>query len=105
MRLQRNWRNDLQADTTILTQNITFNGNVTLLEDWRVTVGSGYDFTAKEFTNTQVNVIWDLHCWEFSARWVPFGFQQSLQLRLAVKSALLRDVKLEKRFQGEGLIR
>ena len=105
MRLQRNWRNDLQADTTILTQNLTFNGNVTLLEDWRVTVGSGYDFTAKEFTNTQVNVIWDLHCWEFSARWVPFGFQQSLQLRLAVKSALLRDVKLEKRFQGEGLIR
>ncbi len=105
MRLQRNWRSDIQADTTILTQNLTFNGNVTLLEDWRITVGSGYDFTAKEFTNTQVNVIWDLHCWEFSARWVPFGFQQSLQLRLAVKSALLRDVKLEKRFQGEGLIR
>ena len=105
MRLQRNWRSDLQADTTILTQNVTFNGDLTVLEDWRISVGSGYDFTAGEFTNTQVNVIWDLHCWEFSARWVPFGFQQSLQLRLAVKAAMLRDVKLEKRFQGEGLIR
>ena len=105
MRLQRNWRSDLQADTTILTQNLTFNGDVTLLEDWRITVGSGYDFTAGEFTNTQVNLMWDLHCWEFSARWVPFGFQQSLQLRLAVKASMLRDVKLEKRFQGEGLIR
>ena len=105
MRLQRNWRSDLQADTTILTQNLTFNGDVTLFEDWRITVGSGYDFTAGEFTNTQVNLRWDLHCWEFTARWVPFGFQQSLQLRLAVKASMLRDVKLEKRFQGEGLIR
>ena len=105
MRLQRNWRSDLQADTTILTQNLTFNGNVTLFEDWRITVGSGYDFKAGEFTNTQVNLMWDLHCWEFSARWVPFGFQQSLQLRLAVKASMLRDVKVEKRFQGSGLIR
>ena len=79
MRLQRNWRQDLQADTTILSQNLTFNGDVTLFEDWRLTVGSGYDFTAGEFTNTQVNLLWDLHCWEFSARWVPFGIQQSLQ--------------------------
>ena len=105
LRLQRNWRTDLQADTTILTQNLTFNGNVTLFEDWKITVGSGYDFTARELTNTQVNLLWDLHCWEFSARWVPFGFQQSLQLRLAVKASMLRDVKLEKRFQGSGLIR
>ena len=45
MRLQRNWRQDLQADTTILSQNLTFNGDVTLFEDWRLTVGSGYDFT------------------------------------------------------------
>ena len=105
MRLQRNWRSDLQADTTILTQNLTFNGDVTLFEDWRLTVGSGYDFTAGEFTNTQVNLAWDLHCWEFTARWVPFGIQQSLQLRLAVKASMLRDVKIERRFQGEGLIR
>jgi len=105
IRLQRNWRQDLQADTTILSQNLTFNGDVTLLEDWRITLGSGYDFTAGEFTNTQVNLLWDLHCWEFSARWVPFGIQQSLQLRLAVKASMLRDVKLEKRFQGAGLIR
>lgn len=105
MRLQRSWRQDLQADTTILTQNVTFNGDVTLFEDWRVTIGSGYDFMLKDFTNTQVNLLWDLHCWEFSARWIPFGIQKSLQLRLAVKASMLRDVKLEKRFQGSGLIR
>ena len=89
----------------ILSQNLTFNGDVTLFEDWRVTIGTGYDFAAKDFTNTQVNLLWDLHCWEFSARWVPFGIQKSLQLRLAVKAAMLRDVKLERRFQGTGLIR
>ncbi len=105
MRLQRSWRSDLQADTLILSQNLTFNGDVTLFEDWRVSVGTGYDFTVKDFTNTQVNLLWDLHCWEFSARWVPFGIQKSLQLRLAVKASMLRDVKLERRFQGSGLIR
>ena len=105
MRLQRNWQTATQQDTTILTQNLTLNGDVTLFEDWRLTVGSGYDFKAKEFTNTQVNLLWDLHCWEFSARWIPFGIQQSLQLRLAVKASMLKDVKLDKRFQGSGLIR
>ena len=105
MRLQRNWRADVQQDTTILSQNLTLNGNVTLFEDWRLTVGSGYDFSAKDFTNTQVNLMWDLHCWEFSARWIPFGIQKSLQIRLAVKASMLKDVKIDKRFQGSGLIR
>ena len=105
MRLQRNWQTAEQQDTTILTQNLTLNADVTLFEDWRLTVGSGYDFKAKDFTNTQVNLFWDLHCWEFSARWIPFGIQQSLQLRLAVKASMLKDVKLDKRFQGSGLIR
>ena len=95
----------MQQDTTILSQNLTLNGNVTLFEDWRLTVGSGYDFSAKDFTNTQVNLMWDLHCWEFSARWIPFGIQKSLQIRLAVKASMLKDVKIDKRFQGSGLIR
>jgi hypothetical protein len=30
---------------------------------------------------------------------------QSIQIRLAIKASMLRDVKLEKRFDGLGLMR
>jgi hypothetical protein len=40
---------------------------------------------------------WDLHCWEFSASYVPFGARKSYMFQLNIKSALLKDLKLQKR--------
>jgi lipopolysaccharide assembly outer membrane protein LptD (OstA) len=81
----------------LITQSLTFSGDVSLTKKWKVSVTSGYDFTRKEFTLTSINVYRDLHCWEMHFNWVPFGFRQSFSIDINVKSSVLRDLKLSRR--------
>lgn len=90
-----NYRKPLRDET--ITQTATFSGDVSLSPKWKFSVRSGYDFTAKKLSLTQVNVYRDLHCWEMSFTWVPFGLRQSFALNLNVKSSTLRDLKLTRK--------
>ncbi|MFL5763481.1 MAG: putative LPS assembly protein LptD [Bacteroidia bacterium] len=83
--------------TEQVTQSLTFNGDVSLTEKWKISLSSGYDFTRKEMTLTSVNVYRDLHCWEMRFNWVPFGFRQSFSIDINVKSSVLKDLKLSRR--------
>ena len=68
-----------------------------LFSKWKVDFQSGYDLVLKEPTPTQVNIYWDLHCWELTFNCIPFGDRQSFALKVNIKSALLKDIKLEAR--------
>ena len=81
----------------VTTQSLTFNGDLSLTSKWKISLTSGYDFTLKKTTLTSINIIRDLHCWEMTFNWVPFGFRQSFSLNINVKSSVLRDLKLSRR--------
>ncbi|HEY8512042.1 MAG TPA: putative LPS assembly protein LptD [Cyclobacteriaceae bacterium] len=80
-----------------ITQSLQFTGQLSLSEKWNAQISSGYHFESKEFTQTQVNISRDLHCWALSFGWVPFGRYTSYNFSIYVKSAMLRDLKLERR--------
>jgi hypothetical protein len=75
---------------------LNFNGDISLTKKWKVGFTSGYDFTAKDFSYTSVNIYRDLHCWEMSMSWIPFGQRKSYQLSIGVKSGALKDLKIPK---------
>ena len=83
-------------DTTI-TQTLTFSGDVSISEKTKISFRSGYDFKFKMLTQTSINATRDLHCWRINFSWVPFGRFQSYNLSINAVSALLQDLKLEKR--------
>ena len=60
-------------------------------------MNSGFDLQNKEFTQTRIGINRDLHCWQFSFDWVPFGRFQSYNVDIHVKSTILQDLKLSKR--------
>jgi hypothetical protein len=64
---------------------------------WRVGFRTGFDFDRKEITYTSVDIYRDLHCWEMTLNWIPFGFRQSYNFTLRVKSSVLQDLKLTRR--------
>ena len=97
MNLGRNWNSDIQADTTAITHGVALNGGIDLFSKWKIDVQTGYDLVLKEFTPTQLNLNWDLHCWEFSFNWIPIGVRKSFALKINIKSPLLKDIKLEAR--------
>jgi len=80
-----------------ITQSLRFSGFFRLTPKWNFTFNSGYDFVAKDFTYTSVNITRDLHCWEMSFQWIPFGTLQSYSFRLNVKNQLFKDLEVKKR--------
>lgn len=99
-----------QADSLVVRQGVTFNGSITLFKYWALVFNSGYDmshpryqklqfkdFGFRDISTTNLGLTWDLHCWEFTASYVPFGMRKSYMFQINIKSALLQDLKLQRR--------
>lgn len=80
----------------VITQSFTASGNTSLTDNTKITFSSGYDFRNKEITQTRLGIIRDIHCWELSVDWTPFGRFTSYSVTLRAKSSLLQDLKLSK---------
>lgn len=78
---------------------LNFNGDISLTEKWKIAINTGYDFVRKDFSFTSVDIFRDLHCWEMRFNWIPFGFRQSYNFSINVKSSMLQDLKLNRRRQ------
>ena len=87
---------NLQSETI---QSITLSGNVSLTQNWRIAMSTGYDIANKGMSYTTVDIYRDLHCWEMRFSWVPFGYYRSWFFQINIKADALRDVKYEKRQQ------
>ncbi len=89
-------RPELEKDRSF-SQSLTFSGDISLTPNWRIGFSSGYNFDENTITYTSLNIYRDLHCWELMINWIPFGFRQSYNMTLRVKSNVLQDLKLERR--------
>jgi len=80
-----------------VTNTLNFNGDANITPNWKVQFTSGWDFNAKTFAQTNFSIYRDLHCWDMSFSWVPFGRYQSYSVDIKVKASVLQDLKLSKR--------
>ncbi|MCS7161828.1 MAG: putative LPS assembly protein LptD [Bacteroidia bacterium] len=78
-------------------QTLGFSGEVNLTRFWRIQVSSGFDFSQKRLAFTTINIYRDLHCWEMSLNWIPFGPRQSYFFTLSARAPKLQDLRLTKR--------
>lgn len=85
------------ADAKISSHGLQFSGTLGLTDKTQITFSSGYDIKNKAFTTSRIGVVRDLHCWTLNFNWVPFGRYQSFSLIIQPKSALLQDLKLQKK--------
>ncbi len=83
--------------SSVITQTVDFNGNVSLTKQWKVGFSSGIDVQKLQVTFTQFNIFRDLHCMQMSLNLVPFGYRQSYSFTIRATSTLLQDLKLSKR--------
>lgn len=97
--MQRNYDRNTQMDTLAVVQGITFVGDISINDKWKVSVNTGYDMKAQEFTTTQISLYRDLHCWEMSINWIPTGIRKSIMLQINVKAPSLQDLKYTTRRQ------
>ena len=86
-----------RRNDTPFRQTISLNGDVNLTPKWKVGFTSGYDFQMEEVTQSSVNIFRDLDCFDFRFDWIPFGRFTSYYVQINVKSAMLKDLKLQRR--------
>ena len=79
-----------------ITQAAQFSGDFSLSEKWKITYSSSYDFIQHQLGQTIFNLSRDLHCWQMTLSWVPFGKFQSYTFNIGIKSSLLKDLKLNR---------
>ncbi len=79
------------------TQNLSFSGNVNFTKNWAFNFSASYDFTAKKIAYMNCNISRDLHCFTMTASFVPVGPYKSYNFHISVKSAMLKDLKYDKR--------
>ena len=80
-----------------IVQTLNANGDFSLTPKWKVQFTSGYDFRQQKISATSFSIYRDLHCWDLSINWSPFGAYKYYGVNLRVKSSILQDLKLSKR--------
>ena len=79
-----------------ITQTIGFNGSITFSRKMSATISGGYDIAKGKLTTSSINITRDLHCWQMSFSWIPFGHYKSWSFHIGVKAASLQDLKYDK---------
>lgn len=80
-----------------IIQTLTLRGDVSITQKWKAGLTSGYDFKTNRFTYTTINFYRDLHCWELTFDWVPFGPNKSYIMHVRVKASMMKDLDIKKK--------
>ncbi|GAB4409467.1 MAG: putative LPS assembly protein LptD [Bacteroidia bacterium] len=83
-------------DAANITQTVNIDGDFNFTDQWKISFATGYDMVRREFVQTSVNVHRDLHCFQMSFRWIPFGPQRSYSLVISAKAPTLNMMRLTK---------
>ena len=79
-----------------VTQTIGFNGSVNITSKMGVTFTGGFDVKSRKLTTSAISITRDLHCWQMSFSWIPFGYHKSWSFNIGVKASSLSDLKYDK---------
>lgn len=84
-------------EESVITQQVTLNGNLKIAAKTDITYTTGYDIAQKEITMTRIGINRNLHCWDMSFNWIPTGYLKSWDFTIRINSAMLSDLKYERR--------
>ncbi len=79
-----------------VSQTIGFNGSVNITPKTGISFTSGFDIQNRKLTTTSISITRDLHCWQMSFVWIPFGTHRSWSFNIGVKASSLADLKYDK---------
>ncbi|WP_319509194.1 putative LPS assembly protein LptD [uncultured Draconibacterium sp.] len=79
-----------------VTQTLGLRGNISITDKWQMSAMTNFDIQEGEFALTSFRLNRDLHCWNMSFNFVPFGFRKSYSFTISASSSMLQDLKIQK---------
>ncbi len=82
--------------TALLNSSITFGADFNLTDKWKAGFNTYYDLKNLQVQSLTAFLSRDLHCWQMSINVTPVGPWRSYSITLSPKSALLRDLRINR---------
>lgn len=92
----RQLKRDYSGFETVLAQSINFNGDFNLTEKWKMQGSGMFDIQTRKLQFFTTSISRDLHCWQLAINVTPIGIYRSFSISINPKSALLRDLRINR---------
>jgi LPS-assembly protein len=79
-----------------VSQNVNWSGTLNLTSRWQMGLTGSYNITQKELGVLSMYLSRELHCWQLAINISPVGKYRSFNISISPKSALLRDLKVNR---------
>jgi hypothetical protein len=97
LRVDYSWSYSRPVNDVTFSHTIRISGDISLTPKWKIGGNTGYDFIGRQVSVTNLSIHRDLHCWEMRFTVIPFGKMKSYSFSINAKTAILRDLKYDKR--------
>jgi len=87
---------DYSGFKTTTFSSLNLNGDFNLSPKWKMGGSMYYDLTTRKLQNLTMFLSRELHCWQLSINVVPVGLYRSFNISINPKSAILRDLKVNR---------
>lgn len=71
-------------------------GSLALTPKWQISMNGTYNFSTKEVGMISMSIAREMHCWQMSISITPVGRYKFFSVIISPKSALLRDIKVNR---------
>ena len=89
-------RPDYSGYTTQTFSSVSFNGDFSLTEKWKVGGTGFYDITSKSLQQISLFITREMHCWQLSVNVTPVGLFRTFNITINPKSGILRDLRINR---------
>jgi len=89
-------KRDYSGWETQSSSNLSFNGDFSLTEKWKLGATGYYDVTRNTLNQLSAFITREMHCWQLSINVTPIGLYRSFNITLSPKSGILRDLRINR---------
>lgn len=80
--------------------SVSMSGDVSVTKNWKVAGNLVLDPSTMSLQYVSMDLYRDLHCWDMRVNIIPFGERRGFNFALQAKSALLKDLKITRKFDA-----
>ena len=94
-----NYSKQLNANykyTDQITSSLSFQGDFSLTEKWKVGGNGYYDVNTGSLNQFSMFVTREMHCWQLAINVSPIGITRSFNITISPKSGILRDLRINR---------
>lgn len=79
-----------------VSQSVNWTGSLNLTPKWQIGLNGSYNISDKQLGMLSMYLTREMHCWQIAINMSPVGPYRSFSINISPKSAILRDLKINR---------